>query len=150
MSFLFDLRLARVRGRIPPKTAAPEGGRGWLQVTESRDDELRRTVRRASFRLEDKAAPAIPDLLDVTLLAITGSTMSLSGFEEVADGPLLDARRYAQTWLLVPASERELDAALSDRSRLVAHLAHLGVYVRGLPGGGIEIPGEDRWREQLG
>ncbi len=148
MPFDFVLRLARRRGRPAGAVDRHLCRRGRLEVTEARDDELRRTVRTATFAVEGDDDP-VPPLHDVVLLGMRGSLMSLAGYEEVPDGPLEDLRRYQQTWLLSPASERDLDRAIEQVSRLVGRLRELGIPVQMLPGGDMLIPGERRWQDTV-
>lgn len=86
----------------------------------------------------------MPALHDVMLLGMKGDWMSMSGYEEVADGPLMDVRRYQQTWLLEPAANRDLSKAERRIERLAFHLEGLGVSVRVDQYGRLFIPGGRR------
>jgi len=94
----FIVRFLRYRGRIlpwrdvinqPPKY-------GDLRIEECLDKDLRRYIRTA--RLFDEAnilpSKALPELLDVRLMAMSPQAFTLTGFER-ADGV-----EYAQSWLV--------------------------------------------------
>jgi len=145
MSLEFLLRPTRSRGKLIAAGSRPAPVRGRLEVAEGLDEELRRTVRRAVFSPTDRQAPPVPPLHDVVLLSVRGDWMALTGFEEVPDGPLMDMRRYQQTWHLAPAAIEELDRAMTSLSLLAEALHRRGVEVRRLPSGDIVLPGEPRW-----
>ncbi len=97
-------------------------------------------VRMATFEAFDKTP--IPPLRDVVLLGCTSGWISLTGTEEVTEGPLQDSRLYAQGWYLVPFEEREVLRLERAIGRLNKRLYDLGVVVEWLPGGFCKIPGE--------
>ena len=112
--------------------------RGRLSVKDKYDQN--RMVRVATFEAVDKTP--IPPLRDAVLLGCTSHWISLTGTEEVTEGPLQDSRHYAQGWYLVPFEEREVLRLESAIGRLNKRLYDLGVVVEWLPGGCCKIPGE--------
>lgn len=140
MPLEFFLRRTRQRGKLLGTATRNQEARGRLTVAELKDDELRRTVRTATFELLGAGEP-VPPLHDVVLLGMSGDWMSMAGFEEIPDGPLQDARRFQQTWLLEPAANRDLSKAERHIERLAFHLEGLGVFVRIDQRGRMFIPG---------
>jgi hypothetical protein len=94
----FVVRFLRYRGRILPwrEVMNQTPKYGDLRIEECLDENLRRYIRTA--RLFDEAnvlsSKALPELLDVRLMAMSPQAFTLTGFER-ADGV-----EYAQSWLV--------------------------------------------------
>jgi hypothetical protein len=108
-------------------------------------DPRRDGIKRSLSRPERAHREPIPPLRDVILRAVKPSgVQTISGVEELEDGPLGDTQVFAQGWKLTPAAHSELEAVERLFGRAVYHLRKLGVQVRMLPGGSMVIPGEKR------
>jgi len=94
----FVVRFLRHRGRILPwrEVVNQPPHYGDLRIEECLDPDLRRYVRRARLFDEANVLPskALPELLDVRLMAMSPQAFTLTGFER-ADGV-----EYAQSWLV--------------------------------------------------
>jgi hypothetical protein len=94
----FAVRLIRHRGCILPwrdaMNQAPKNGD--LRIEECLDEDLRRYVRTARLFDEANVLPskALPELLDVRLLAMSAQAFTLTGFERAG------GVEYAQSWLV--------------------------------------------------
>lgn len=81
--------------------------RGSLTITQEEDSVRRRTVLVA--RLAPLGAGrGIPPLFDVVVVASTGETWTLSGFERLEAGPLRQLHFVAQSWIVEPAAVQDL------------------------------------------
>lgn len=94
----FVIRFLRYRGRVLPwRDAINQTPKcGDLRIEECLDENLRRYLRTARLFNEANVLPsqALPELLDVRLLAMSPQAFTLTGFER-ADGV-----EYAQSWLV--------------------------------------------------
>jgi hypothetical protein len=117
--------------------------RGTLSVSEARDERSKRTVRTAEFRRVDGGEP-IPMLRDVELVYWGGQWVILAGVEEVADDRLSTARRYEQTWQMVPEPFADLGRAERRIARLCHRLRQLDVAACVGPDGRMFIAGGTR------
>lgn len=102
VSMHFAVRPLHLRGRILPwrEIANMPPQVGELRVEESRDAELRRYVRTATFAPPDSMGVArqlLPALLDVHMIGMSPLAFTLAGFERI------DGVEYAQSWLVQPA-----------------------------------------------
>jgi hypothetical protein len=136
----FLMRRARDRGKAIGSSRVHQAARGRLFVQEAKDETLRRIVRTAVFERVDDGEP-VPPLRDVVLLSWKPDWVTLTGFEEVADGPLADPRLFQQTWQLEPAALAELEQAERTIGLLVEQLAQLGVVVQTMPDHTVRIRG---------
>jgi hypothetical protein len=132
------LRRARDRGRAIGSARVHQAARGHLIVQEVKDETLRRVLRTAVFTRTDDGEP-VPPLRDVVLLGWKPDWITLTGFEEIADGPLADARLVQQTWQLAPAALEELEQAERTIGQLVDALSRLGVVVQTMPDRTVRI-----------
>lgn len=81
--------------------------RGRLTITQEEDSVRHRTVLVA--RLSSPGANrGIPPLYDVALLAGTGETWTLAGFERIEAGPLRQLHFVAQSWIVEAAAVQDL------------------------------------------
>lgn len=94
----FVVRFLRYRGRVLPwrEVMNQTPKYGDLRIDECLDENLRRYLRTARLFDEAKVLPskALPELLDVRLMAMSPQAFTLTGFER-ADGV-----EYAQSWLV--------------------------------------------------
>ena len=112
--FHFEVVPLRERGRLVPRW---QFGRvmkcGQLEVHEVHDAALRRIVRVATLRAA--SVDLLPPLRDVSLIAISGQRMTLTGIEAVPGGIDVDAGAgtlYQQSWLLIAISQADATAWL--------------------------------------
>jgi hypothetical protein len=134
----FLMRRARDRGKAIGSARVHQAARGRLVVQESKDETLHRMVRTATFERTDEGEP-VPPLRDVVLLGWKADWITLTGIEEVADGPLADPRLFQQTWALAPIALEELEQAERTIGQLVVELSHLGVVVQTMPDRTVRI-----------
>ena len=104
-----------------------KGVRGVVSIREERDLARHRVVRVASLVAAGGAAVDVPPLHDVTLLASQGGLWSVAGYERLLDGPLQDERAYAQSWLLKPAQDEDLQFMEGELIRLAKLLDAHGI-----------------------
>jgi hypothetical protein len=112
--FHFEVVPLRERGRLVPRW---QFGRvmkcGQLEVHEVHDAALRRIVRVATLRAA--SVDLLPPLRDVSLIAISGPRMTLTGIEAVPGSIDVDVGAgtlYQQSWLLIAISEADATAWL--------------------------------------
>ena len=141
MPLTFNLRRAYDRGYPIGASKVHLSVRGRFSVAEQRDDQSRRQVLAASFDCMD-GQPTVPVLREVKLLSWNGTTMSLTGVEEIRDDNLGRPQRLQQTWIVEPDTYEELARAERVIGRLVLRLRQAGIEVWMLPGGEMLIPGE--------
>jgi hypothetical protein len=115
---------------------------GTFVVSEQRDDQCRRQVLTAVFTRTDGDPEAIPPLREAKLLGWNGTTLAITGVEEIESGPLGTQQRVQQTWLAEPQAYGELERVESMMNRAVRRLREVGVEVEILPGGRMRIAGE--------
>jgi len=98
----FVVRFLRHHGRILPwrEVINRTPKYGDLRIEECRDEELRRYVRTARLFDEGNVLPskALPELLDVRIMAMSPQAFTLTGFERV------EGVEYAQSWLVASPS----------------------------------------------
>ena len=119
-------------GRVMEKhvrTASIVKGR----LTVSQDSLRHRTVLVARL-LTGSTRPQIPPLFDVTLVASTGETWTLAGFERIEAGPMRHVHLVGQAWLIEPVAiqdlidvERKWSAASGRAHELEQQLIGLGL-----------------------
>jgi hypothetical protein len=81
--------------------------KGKLTVAQEQDALRHRTVLVARL-LTGTTGPQIPPLFDVTLVASTGETWSLAGFERIEAGPMRQVHLVGQAWLIEPEAIQDL------------------------------------------
>lgn len=113
-------------GRVKSAHAKVQAGRvrGILVLEERRVDEYRRTLRVAELR--PQKGNQLPPLLDAEVIAATSDYLVVTGFENIAAGPLGTPASVRQAWYLVPASNEDLERAEALVNRLSGLLAQLG------------------------
>lgn len=81
--------------------------RGSLRITQEDDAVRHRTVLVARLA-SSGVGKSIPPLYDVVVLASTGETWTLAGFERIEAGPLRQLHFVAQSWIVEPAAVQDL------------------------------------------
>lgn len=81
--------------------------KGKLTVAQEQDSLRHRTVLVARLHTGTARSP-IPPLFDVTLVASTGETWTLAGFERIEAGPMRHVHLLGQAWLIEPAAIQDL------------------------------------------
>lgn len=107
--------------------------KGRLTVSQEQDSLRHRTVLVARL-LTGTTRPQIPPLFDVTLVASTGETWTLAGFERIEAGPMRHVHLVGQAWLIEPVAiqdlidvERKWSAASGRAHELEQQLIGLGL-----------------------
>jgi hypothetical protein len=81
--------------------------RGSLTITQEEDSVRHRALLVARLAPQG-AGRSIPPLFDVAVVASTGETWTLAGFERIEAGPLRQLHFVAQSWIVEPAAVQDL------------------------------------------
>lgn len=107
--------------------------KGKLTVAQEQDSLRHRTVLVARLHT-GSARQQIPPLFDVTLVASTGETWTIAGFERIEAGPMRHVHLLGQAWLIEPVAiqdlidvERKWSAASGRAHELEQQLIGLGL-----------------------
>lgn len=121
-------------GRVIEKHLRLAGAvRGRLAIAQEEDAMRRRTVLVARLLVQGNTR-TIPPLHDVTLVASTGETWTLAGFECIEAGPLRHVHLVAQAWLVEPATEQDLIDAERKWGAAARRVHELEQLLSALPG----------------
>lgn len=105
MKIVMDMVRSRDQGRVIPgwQRGRLKVFRGVLVVRLEYQAFLHRHVHTARMRMEDRAEPEPPPLLEARIIELAEEYWTITGFERIDDGLL--CTDYAQTWCLVPPRE---------------------------------------------
>ena len=98
---------------------------GALCVKERRDEDRNRYTRVAEVSNMGTGVLAMPALYDVVLVASVGKSWTLSVFERITAGPLVETYFVVQAWLVTPGPQTELEIAERKLAQLYRELAEL-------------------------
>lgn len=107
--------------------------RGRLAITQEEDPIRRRMVLVARLLVPGNTR-GIPPLCDVSLVASSGETWTLAGFERIEAGPLRHVHLVAQSWLVEPAVEQDLIDAERKWGEAARRVHELEQLLSSLPG----------------
>jgi len=96
-------------GRVMEKHVRTAGiVRGQLTVAQEEDSLRHRTVLVARLICGGSPRPPVQPLYDVTLIASTGGSWTLAGFERIEAGPMRHVHLVGQAWLVEPVVIQDL------------------------------------------
>jgi hypothetical protein len=108
--------------------------RGRLTVKQEQDSLRHRTVLVARLLSSGGTNSPVHPLYDVTLVASSGESWTLAGFERIEAGPMRHVHLVGQAWIVEPASiqdlidvERKWSAASGRAHELEQQLISLGL-----------------------
>ena len=81
---------------------------GSITVAQERDSLRHRTVLVARLKCSDSFKTPVQPLYDVTLVAGTGESWTLAGFERIEAGPMRHVHLVGQAWIIEPVAIQEL------------------------------------------
>ena len=107
---------------------------GSITVAQERDSLRHRTVLVARLKCSDSFKTPVQPLYDVTLVAGTGESWTLAGFERIEAGPMRHVHLVGQAWIIEPVAiqalidvERKWSAASGRAHELEQQLIGLGL-----------------------
>jgi len=123
---MFDVWRLREQGWLLPRfrSCMVPPVRAILHVREQRDQDMNRHLRVAEL-LDPRSRQSLhdfPPLLDVTLVALDETSMTLAGTERVRDPRADREYLYAQSWFLRAVMPAELPANVRKGSERETNL----------------------------